>query len=69
MQSTLYITMRNEYSQYYEDSMPISFNMQFYNTIKWLVLIPFGLLAVVLMLNKATNQSLALDQFGLEYDD
>jgi len=61
MQGTLYLTMRNEYGQYFEDSLPISFNMHFYNAIKWLVLLPFGLLAVVLSLNKASNDSIARD--------
>eukprot|EP00668_Euglena_longa_P003228 GGOE01003776.1.p1 GENE.GGOE01003776.1~~GGOE01003776.1.p1 ORF type:complete len:951 (+),score=255.61 GGOE01003776.1:33-2885(+) len=63
LQGTLYVTMRNEFGQMYEDSMPISFNLRFYNTIRWLVLLPFAMLAVVLMLNKATNQSLSHEPF------
>eukprot|EP01012_Entosiphon_sulcatum_P025518 TRINITY_DN3084_c0_g1_i1.p1 TRINITY_DN3084_c0_g1~~TRINITY_DN3084_c0_g1_i1.p1 ORF type:complete len:983 (-),score=210.38 TRINITY_DN3084_c0_g1_i1:28-2955(-) len=57
MQTTLYITMSNEFHQVFEDSMPISFNMHFYNTIKWLVILPFAAITIVLMLNKASTHS------------
>lgn len=57
MQTTLYITMSNEFHQVFEDSIPISFNLHFYNTIKWLLILPFTATMVALMLNRATTNS------------
>eukprot|EP00998_Keelungia_sp_KM082_P008418 NODE_4606_length_767_cov_66.493750_g4583_i0.p1 GENE.NODE_4606_length_767_cov_66.493750_g4583_i0~~NODE_4606_length_767_cov_66.493750_g4583_i0.p1 ORF type:complete len:215 (+),score=66.20 NODE_4606_length_767_cov_66.493750_g4583_i0:58-645(+) len=56
VRTTLKVTMLNELGQEFEDTMPISFNMNFHLTIKWLVVLPFTVLVVVMSFHTSTNR-------------
>mgnify|MGYP001057348559 FL=1 len=46
------LTMKNEHGQVFTDEFPLSFNVYFYRSIKWIIAIPFAaMLAGVLLLS------------------
>jgi len=49
MAGTLRIEMTNEHQQFFSDSISLTFNMKFYRSIKWMVLIPFTVCAVFVL--------------------
>ena len=53
--ATVYVYMRTETSLTYVDSFSLSFNMYFYNSIKWVVLIPFFIIGFSMLYMKPVD--------------
>eukprot|EP00003_Mantamonas_plastica_P018579 TRINITY_DN3036_c0_g1_i5.p1 TRINITY_DN3036_c0_g1~~TRINITY_DN3036_c0_g1_i5.p1 ORF type:complete len:586 (+),score=200.78 TRINITY_DN3036_c0_g1_i5:900-2657(+) len=58
--ATVLVEMTNEQGQYFSDSFPMSFNMHFYRTLKWFLVVPFVLMGLVLLMSKEPLDRLAV---------
>jgi len=52
MYASLLIEMTNEHKEYFHDSFTLSFNLQFYKTMKWILIIPFACMSFILLFVK-----------------
>jgi hypothetical protein len=53
-QATLVLHMLNERAQRYEHAFAVSFNMRAHMALKWVLVLPFTLMAVLLLLLSRT---------------
>jgi len=58
MSTTIFVEMSTEHQQTFYDSITISFNLHFYRLLKWILLIPFLVMAVVLLFIKEIKSPL-----------
>eukprot|EP00754_Rhynchopus_humris_P014422 Rhum_TRINITY_DN14386_c7_g1::Rhum_TRINITY_DN14386_c7_g1_i1::g.84049::m.84049 len=65
MYGTVYIVMRTETSRQYVDAFSLSFNMYFFSTIKWVVLIPFAAIGFTMLYMKPVELDTYLPTYGM----
>ena len=65
MYGTVYIVMRTETSRQYVDAFALSFNMYFFGTIKWVVLIPFAAIGFTMLYMKPVELDTYLPTYGM----
>eukprot|EP00286_Rhodomonas_abbreviata_P023316 CAMPEP_0181304224 /NCGR_PEP_ID=MMETSP1101-20121128/9026_1 /TAXON_ID=46948 /ORGANISM="Rhodomonas abbreviata, Strain Caron Lab Isolate" /LENGTH=1213 /DNA_ID=CAMNT_0023409947 /DNA_START=10 /DNA_END=3651 /DNA_ORIENTATION=- len=58
--STIFVEMRNELGQHFEDAVAMSFNMHFYRALKWILITPFLAMSGVLFFVKDMQHVLPL---------
>eukprot|EP01059_Diplonema_ambulator_P030642 TRINITY_DN532_c2_g1_i4.p1 TRINITY_DN532_c2_g1~~TRINITY_DN532_c2_g1_i4.p1 ORF type:complete len:401 (+),score=117.53 TRINITY_DN532_c2_g1_i4:1206-2408(+) len=68
MYATVYVRMRTESAREYSDSYSLSFNMYFFNSIKWVVLIPFFVIGFSMLYMKKSADSILPMHGGLHAD-
>lgn len=58
--STIFVEMKNELGQHFEDQVAMSFNMHFYRALKWVLITPFLAMSGVLFFVKDMQHVLPL---------
>jgi len=61
MSGTLRIEMTNEHQQFFQDSITLTFNMSFYRSIKWVIILPFSLCCVFVFYLKQEFERMQID--------
>jgi outer membrane protein assembly factor BamB len=60
--AVLQVAMTNEHRQYFVDTVAIAFNVRYYRTLKWLLVLPFvGMFAALVALSKKKQKTERLD--------